>query len=110
MTQSLLTINAGSSSVKFRLFALEQDLPLLAGGKVSDIGGMPILDIRKEGSPSEKRNLPPQTTHEDALDAILAWLRTHEGDIGTFSAAAHRIVHGGVTYTGPISLGQEAME
>ena len=110
MRQSLLTINTGSSSVKFRLFALDSNLTLLAGGKVSDIGGAPTLDIRREGSPSERRTMLPQTTHEDALDAILNWLQAHEGDVGTFSVAAHRVVHGGVHYTGPTYLDLRAME
>ena len=37
MMKLLLVLNTGSSSVKFRLFELTADLPLVAGGKVTDI-------------------------------------------------------------------------
>ncbi len=37
MTRVILTLNAGSSSVKFRLFGLEASLPALADGKVVGI-------------------------------------------------------------------------
>ena len=43
MSDTLLVINAGSSSVKFSLFGAGGDLPLLAGGQVAGIGEAPAL-------------------------------------------------------------------
>lgn len=104
MTGSLLVLNTGSSSVKFRLFSLAPDMPLLAGGKVSDIGGTPVFHVEKE-----KRILAVNTSHNTALDTILQWLNENNHEDG-IKAAAHRIVHGGTHYTTPVLLTPEVME
>ncbi len=53
----LLVVNTGSSSVKFRLFGLALDLPLIAGGKVTDIGVNAVFKAKKEGGADIKENL-----------------------------------------------------
>lgn len=103
----LLTLNTGSSSVKFRLFGLEKTLPLLAGGKVSDIGGHPVFDVRKEGKKLESYTLSEDVSHEEAIDLILKWL---DDQRFTLKAAAHRIVHGGEQYAAPVKLDEGAMK
>lgn len=103
----LLALNTGSSSVKFRLFGLESDLPLLAGGKISDIGGKPAFNVFSEGCPPENYALSDGLPHEEALDLILKWLDEQRF---TIKAAAHRIVHGGEQYAKPVKLDQGALE
>lgn len=103
----LLTLNTGSSSVKFRLFGLEKTLPLLAGGKVSDIGGHPVFDVRKESKKRESYTLSEDVSHEEAIDLILKWL---DDQRFTLKAAAHRIVHGGEQYAAPVKLDEGAMK
>lgn len=107
--KSLLVLNTGSSSVKFRLFALDGSLPLLAGGKVTDIGGVPSFKAGNEVSGAKKTDsLPASTHHEGALDVILAWLE-REGLTMDVEAIAHRIVHGGSRYGAPVLLDDAAM-
>lgn len=103
----LLTLNTGSSSVKFRLFGLGKTLPLLAGGKVSDIGGHPVFDVRKESKKRESYTLSEDVSHEEAIDLILKWL---DDQRFTLKAAAHRIVHGGEQYAAPVKLDEGAMK
>ena len=105
----LLVVNTGSSSVKFRLFGLALDLPLIAGGKVTDIGGNAVFKARKEGGADIKENLAAKTTHESALAVILSWLDKNDLGGGRIAAAAHRIVHGGTRYDGPVLLDDPAM-
>ena len=102
----LLTLNTGSSSVKFRLFGFENGLPLLAGGKVSGIGENPVFDVSKEGTNPETYPLSDGLSHEDAINLVLKWL---EDSRFTVKSVAHRIVHGGEKYTGPIRLDQTAI-
>ena len=102
----LLIFNTGSSSVKFRLFGMERSLPLLAGGKVSDIGGAPSFSVYREGESPEEQALKKETSHEEAIDLILQWLSGHDF---TITAAAHRIVHGGERFTAPAYLDEGAM-
>lgn len=47
VAQAILTLNAGSSSIKFALFALDGDaLECTAGGKIEGIGTSPHLVAR----------------------------------------------------------------
>ncbi len=105
----LLVLNTGSSSVKFRLFELTENLPLIAGGKVTEIGGKCAFKASKEGSAETKQTLPPDTTHQDALSVILSWLDENGIGARNLSAVAHRIVHGGERYADPVRLDTEVM-
>lgn len=102
MTSALLVINAGSSSVKFQIFADSNDLPLLAQGKAADLGTAPYLEIARDGSKT-RDDLPSRATHEDALQAILDWAAKH-GGIKNLTAAGHRIAHGGEKFIKPVKI------
>ena len=84
MTDCVLTVNAGSSSVKFALFALggEPAAPLLAG-QVEGLG-------TAQGSLS----------HVQALAQVLAQVDTAGGQ-WRVAAVGHRVVHGGVGFAEP---------
>lgn len=83
----LLVLNAGSSSIKFAVFAA--DLTERLSGLASEIGGASVLTLagRKEAC-----QLPG---HAAALDAILRALAEEGFPADGFAAAAHRVVHGG---------------
>ncbi len=95
MNPALLTLNAGSSSLKFRLFGLSPDLPYILGGKVTGLGGQPEFQVHwQETSRDESQALPANTGIDEALAFVLGWLdRAAQGR--RIGAAAHRIVHGG---------------
>jgi len=110
MIATILTLNAGSSSVKFQLFAKQNELPLLAAGKVTDIGlsfapaqacaGGPVFSAVYGKGAAKEIALPDGATHEDAVRRIFDWVHGHE-DGWRIEAVAHRIVHGGAEFTGP---------
>jgi acetate kinase len=86
----LLTLNAGSSSIRFALFD-RGGARRVAEGQVERVGtgGARLLtggEVRLLGA----------VDHAGALDAIMAALP--EGEI---AAVGHRIVHGGVRHEGP---------
>lgn len=109
MMQALLTLNTGSSSIKFRLFGLSDDLPFLLGGKVTDIGGVPVFQVHQaEDSRDETQALPKNSTHASALAHALDWLLSHQQG-WELTAAAHRIVHGGARFRAPMQLDKEAV-
>lgn len=109
MSNTILVINAGSSSVKFQMFGAEQDLKLLAKGEVSGLGNKPVFEAHEQdadkGVPD---NLPAKSTSENALDTILKWIETHQSG-WTIVAVGHRIVHGGTIFTGPVLLDETVM-
>lgn len=95
MSKTLLTLNAGSSSLKFRLFGLAHGLPYLLRGKVTGIGGQPEFQVRwQETSRDERVNLPADFGIDASVAFVLDWLDRQAGS-ETIVAAAHRIVHGG---------------
>ena len=87
MTEGILTVNAGSSSIKYALFARDSDLsaPLLAG----QVEGLGVA--------------AGTTTHEQALAQTVA--RVHS-ELGTARVVAvgHRVVHGGVVFGQPVLI------
>jgi acetate kinase len=110
MTKVLLTINTGSSSIKFDLFSLQGDSPVLAGGKVSGIGSNPIFSANKNEAAVIKESLPSHISHEDAIETILDWLIKIREEDWKLAGVAHRIVHGGTKYVQPVKLTAQDLE
>ncbi len=109
MMKALLTLNTGSSSIKFRLFGLSDALPFLLGGKVTDIGGTPVFQIHQaEDSRNQTQALPVGSTHAWALSHVLDWLLSNRQG-WELTAAAHRIVHGGPRFHAPVRLDKQAL-
>ena len=88
----VLTINAGSSSVKYALFALRGAL----GAELA----APLLAGQVEGLGSGPGALIPAITHEQALAQVLAQVAAAGGD-WRVAAVGHRVVHGGAGFAGP---------
>lgn len=107
MIPTVLTLNAGSSSLKFRIFA-RGGLDLLLKGSVNDIGGAAELRTRLTGQPEERQPLPLGTDHLGALRAVMDYIGAH-GDGWRIEAVAHRIVHGGTDYAGSTIIDDKVM-
>lgn len=110
MTKVILTLNAGSSSVKFQIFGQDETLPHLAEGGVTglcaealakaDIGTSPIFTALRDDGEKSSATMPAQSTQEDAVRAIIDWIYGHDAG-WEIAAVAHRIVHGGSIFTEP---------
>lgn len=105
MTGTLFILNAGSSSLKFRVYGNETDLPLLANGRITGIGSQPefTVDGRKV------KSLPPELNQKSALSEIVGWMAEH-GKNWNIKAIGHRIVHGGEDFNSPVILTSEVLE
>jgi acetate kinase len=103
-TETILTLNAGSSSVKFQIFSQNDGLTRLAEGGVSALGTAPVLTAARDGSAEiTTQLLPAPSTQEDAVRAIIEWI--HDHDAGwQITMVAHRIVHGGTAFTAPVRV------
>lgn len=95
----ILVVNAGSSSIKFSLFAHNSgtDLDLLYRGAVSGIGSNPIFKVENADT-EEQQNLPKQADHLAAFELLLDWLQRSDLEL---VAVGHRMVHGGNKFTQP---------
>lgn len=103
MPRSILTLNAGSSSLKFALFD-QAGLACIARGAVDGLGTDPRLTIRDgqgvkrvDEALAGARHVADQAA---ALGTILAALRTLAPGTG-IAAVGHRVVHGGAHFEGP---------
>ncbi len=101
MIDTLLIINAGSSSVKFQLFGRSQGLPRLATGSVTGIGTAPVLAAENDETGAKiKINLPLDETQKQAVRRIIDWINSlHAG--WKITAVVHRFVHGGSEFFEP---------
>jgi len=111
---ALLTLNAGSSSLKVRLFGLSGGLPALVGGKVTGIGTRPAFQVRQATTGqaiqrNETVDLPETMDVDGAISWVLDWLGTHLGGYEV-AAAAHRIVHGGSDFDRSRELDPPALD
>ena len=108
----LLVVNAGSSSVKFQVFAIEgaDELNLQIKGRVDGIGTQPRLRARGPGGVElvdqrfEREQVPDVSA---ALQASAAWL--HERYQIDPIAVGHRVVHGGPKYDRPVLVDAEVL-
>ncbi|MDD4616184.1 MAG: acetate/propionate family kinase [Alphaproteobacteria bacterium] len=101
MTDTLLILNAGSSSVKFQLFECSDALPRLATGSVTGIGTNPVLAAARDGTESKiKVALPPGETQKAAVRRILDWVESLNAN-WKIIGVAHRFVHGGLEFFEP---------
>jgi acetate kinase len=94
----ILTINSGSSSIKFSLYQMGQTELKILSGQTERIGDSTGLFRVKDGDEKTlvERNLS-FPDHRRALKAVLEWLRDNPlGQI--LQAAGHRVVHGGRRY------------
>jgi acetate kinase len=109
MPDAVLTINAGSSSLKFSVYRIaEDDRPSLsAKGQVEGIGTSPHLIAEDaEGQTLVDRRWPDDggSGHAEFFRVIGAWLREHFADGATLLGVGHRVVHGGVEYAAPVRV------
>jgi acetate kinase len=104
--QDILTINGGSSSIKFALFGVgrsssEQSLLRVFTGQLEGIGLLQGHFIVKGESPDDNFSRPVTLPdHVTAIKLLMEWIAGRvEG--GSLAAVAHRIVHGGAKYWQP---------
>jgi acetate kinase len=111
--ETILVVNAGSSSVKFQVFAAEADRKLkrLIKGQMDGIGTRPRLRASDaNGNVMVERSLASAEVADvpAALRVAGAWLRDAH-DIKPL-AVGHRVVHGGPRFTGPVRVTPEVMQ
>lgn len=112
MDNALLTINAGSSSLKFALFSVdgnESGPQRRYRGLVANIGGRGGFSIKDAQGHGVLDSREVAADHEQALSMILQWCRkTLVG--GVLQAVGHRVVHGGERYVHPVLVDAQVLD
>ena len=106
---SILTINGGSSSIKFALYRAGEPLKRGLYGKVDRIGlsGTNLTFDYPAKDQQESRNLAA-SDHKSAASLLIDWLEEQNG-FESVRAVGHRVVHG-MQHTAPELVTQELLE
>ena len=111
MTDVILVLNAGSSSVKFSMFTVDprkQDLALRYRGAIDGIGSDPRFVVGDtDGRPVVDQALAGRSArpndHEGLLPVLHEWI-AGQTDHLRVAAVGHRVVHGGEQFAAPALL------
>ena len=92
--RNVLTINGGSSSIRFALFRIEEPLKRGLYGKVDRIGlsGTNLTFHDPTGNRQDNRNLAAPD-HKSAANLLIDWLEAQDSFVSV-RAVGHRVVHG----------------
>ena len=95
---AILTLNAGSSSLKFAVYAAAAEPELLLAGQVENLG--PVARLKLKGAPEQEIGPADHATAVrtilQAVEPVLAGRRV--------AGVGHRIVHGGKAFGAPVEL------
>jgi acetate kinase len=112
MTNYVLVLNAGSSSLKFCLYGglPGGDWQMDVRGQVDGIGTAPHFKVRDAGGRTLVDEALAPTVCDDgaALAVLTGWLHgAHAG--ASLLGVGHRVVHGGSYYVAPVVVTPEVM-
>ncbi|MBL8894447.1 MAG: acetate kinase [Rhizobiales bacterium] len=108
---AILVINAGSSSLKFQIFGIDNGaLSRRVRGQLDGIGTRPRLKATVGGGPSidksyDAAEIPDLPT---AIRTVRTWLQSLSGF--NLVAVGHRVVHGGPDFAKPVVIDREILE
>ena len=113
MDDGILTLNAGSSSIKFALFAQRDPVPQVPelAGQIDGLGARPHLKAREANGRVDDIDLPLEkdAAHRAALAFLVDWLHGHASGL-RIAAVGHRVVHGATRYSLPALVDDAALE
>ena len=107
MTNVIAVLNAGSSSLKFSVFAERNgDLELIARGQAEGLHTAPRF-VAKDGAGTllDEKSWGDgvKLGHDGALDHLVAFVRADFAE-HRLVGIGHRVVHGGAEYTQPVRV------
>jgi acetate kinase len=105
---SVLVINTGSSTIKYRLLA-DEGSTVLASGLVDEIGGVGSRLEHRSGDVPVLRLEERVDDHEAGFRRILDAFQRTGGLPTNLAAVGHRVVHGGHRFSGPVLVDDDVV-
>jgi acetate kinase len=118
MSNAILVVNAGSTSVKFAAYAMSAagnaagPLPVLCRGRIDSMQGDPHFVVKNEaGKPLAAHEWGDghAIDHKTALQYIITWLEANVADMKVV-AAGHRVVLGGMRFEAPTRIEGDVLD
>jgi acetate kinase len=106
----ILTVNGGSSSIKFALFEAVNPLRRILEGEIERIG-LPEATWRVKGvNQADNFSRPMKAPdHAAAVGVLMDWIEKRGGR-DALTAVGHRVVHGGPKYSQPERITSKMVE
>lgn len=103
MSDTLLVLNAGSSSLKFSIFVNEEPPRQFLRGQLDGLLTRPRFVARGEGGIAEEADWDSASElgHDGAIDYLLGWISGGALGEHRVTAVGHRVVHGGMRFSAP---------
>ena len=105
--QAVLTLNAGSSSLKFALFLGQSPKPHISG-QVDRIGSDGVIRAHDEQGHSIELAQGHLSNHEEAFERVIECLSLDAAQT-ELAAIGHRVVHGGQHYAAPCTVDEAVL-
>jgi acetate kinase len=111
VTDAIVVLNAGSSSIKFSLFAEAGVEPaVVARGQIEGIDTSPHFIAKDSaGQTASEQRWQTKLGHDGAVARIVDWLRATYAAEHKLVAVGHRVVHGGVDYSAPVRIDRDVV-
>ncbi|MBC8337950.1 MAG: acetate/propionate family kinase [Alphaproteobacteria bacterium] len=115
MAESILVLNAGSSSIKFAVFPATRpngggrDTPVFRGAIEGIARNSRFRVADANGDTLFNDDAPQAANHDEAIGLLFGWLDNNP-DAPDLVAAGHRVVHGSDVFSEPVLVTPEIME
>jgi acetate kinase len=112
MTDAILVLNAGSSSIKFSLFRSQRgELQLRLRGQIEGLYTAPRFTAKDAAGADLGENKWDEGTrlgHDGAIDYLIGFLTQFSQEL-RLTAVGHRVVHGGIRFSEPTLINEEVL-
>ena len=108
MTEYILILNVGSSSIKFALYPKLEDKAAVLSGSIRDIARLPVFRVKEARTIKIFDTITPTDDESILIGRLLGWINNTIG-ADQLIAVDHRLVNGGSHYGSPILIDQEGM-
>ena len=106
----ILTVNGGSSSIKFALFEADRSLRRILEGSIERIGlSEPAFTVKSRDKAENFSRKLTAPDHKAAVAALMDWIE-ERFERGSLTAVGHRVVHGGPKYSQPQRITREIVK
>jgi acetate kinase len=114
MSEAIVVVNAGSTSLKFGAYAVDatQSLPLLCRGQIDSMESDPHFVVKNAAGKqlgAHEWGKDRAIDHKTALHFVITWLEANLGDRKVI-AAGHRIVLGGARFEAPVRIASDVLD
>ncbi len=111
MNQNIIAINAGSSTLKYQLYAMPEER-MIAKGMIDKIGKEDAVFVLKYGEEAIEKTNIDLNNPDEAIDYLLEQLQSAKlvASLNDIHGVGHRVAHGGDKFSHSVVINDEVIE